>query len=61
MPDLIGRSVLEAKAALKAVGIEDVVTEPEDAAPDAVITGHSPLVGKTVFQTDNVVLTTKEK
>lgn len=61
MPDLAGRSVLEARAALKAVGIEDVVTEPEDAAADAVIESHSPLVGKTVFQTDKIILTTTKK
>ncbi len=61
MPDLVGRSVLEAKAALKAVGIEDVVTEPADAEPGSVITGHSPLVGKTVFQTDKIILTTTKQ
>jgi len=61
MPDLTGRSVLEARAALKAVGIDDVVTEPADAPADAKVTGHDPLVGKTVFQTDRVTLLTKKK
>jgi beta-lactam-binding protein with PASTA domain len=61
MPDLAGRTVIEAKAALKAVGIDDVVTEPADAAPDAKVVSHDPLVGKTVFQTDKVTLVTSKK
>jgi len=60
MPDLSGRSVLEARAALKAVGIDDVVTEPVDAPADAVVKSHTPLVGKTVFQTDKITLTTED-
>lgn len=60
MPDLSGRTVLEAKAALKAVGIEDVATEPADAPPDAKVISHDPLVGKTVFQTDHVTLQTDD-
>lgn len=61
MPDLSGRTVLEAKAALKAVGVDDVVTEPADAPPDAKVLSHTPLVGKTVFQTDKVTLLTGKK
>lgn len=61
MPDLSGRTVLEAKAALNAVGVDDVVTEPADAAQTAKVTGHDPLVGKTVFQTDRVTLFTGKK
>lgn len=60
MPSLTGRTVLEARAALRAVGVEDVVTEPDDAPSDAVVTGHDPLVGKTVFQTDRVTLITED-
>lgn len=61
MPDLAGITVLEARAALKAVGIDDVITEPADAPADAKVINHDPLVGKTVFQTDKVILTTKKK
>jgi len=60
MPDLSGRTVLEAKAALQAVGIEDVETVPADAPADAEVKSHTPLVGKTVFQTDKITLTTED-
>jgi len=59
MPDLTNRSLAEAKAALSRLGITDIVTEPPDATPDAAVTSQQPLVGKSVFQTDRVTLTTR--
>ncbi len=61
MPDLTGLTVLEAKAALQAVGIETVITVPEDAEPTAKVKSQSPLVSKTVFQTDKVTLSTESE
>lgn len=61
MPDLSGRTVLEAKAGLEALGITDVATEPADAPADAKVLSHTPLVGKTVFQNDKVTLITNAK
>lgn len=59
MPDLVSRTVLEAKAALKALGISDVTIQPAGAPDDAIIGNQEPLVGKTIFQKDKVTLTIK--
>jgi len=60
MPDLAGISLAEAKAALKRLGITDIKVSPDGATDKARVTGHDPLVGKTIFQTDRVTITARE-
>lgn len=59
MPELTGRTLAEAKAALSRLGITDITVQPPDAAADATILTQEPLVGKSIFQTDRVTLTTR--
>ncbi|MBX7245168.1 MAG: PASTA domain-containing protein [Candidatus Sumerlaeaceae bacterium] len=54
MPELTGKTVAEAKAALAKVGITDIEVNPADAAGQ--VTGQEPLVGKQVLQTQKVVI-----
>jgi len=58
MPAVTGRKVIEAKAILKALGIDDIDVEPSGAADDAEVTGQNPLIGKSIFQSDKVTLRT---
>jgi beta-lactam-binding protein with PASTA domain len=55
MPDLTGRSAQEARQMLARMGITDIVLDPPDATGGRVIS-QDPLVGKTVSQTQKVVL-----
>ena len=59
MPDLSGRTILEAKIALKALGIDNVSVDPTSAKDTDKVQSQTPLVGKTVFQTDQVTLLTR--
>lgn len=59
MPDLTGRTLLEAQTALKALGISDVTVSPANSPPDAIVREQIPLVGKTVFTRDKVTLTVR--
>jgi serine/threonine-protein kinase len=45
MPLVSGKSLAEARTVLSVAGITDIVTEPEDAAPNAVITSQEPPAG----------------
>jgi beta-lactam-binding protein with PASTA domain len=45
MPLVSGKSLAEAKTILSVAGITDIVTEPEDAAPNAVVTSQEPPAG----------------
>ncbi|MCX7717920.1 MAG: PASTA domain-containing protein [Candidatus Sumerlaeaceae bacterium] len=55
MPDLSGRSAEEARQMLARMGITDIVLDPPDATGGRVIS-QEPLVGKTVSQSQKVVL-----
>lgn len=55
MPDLTGRSVADAQAALSRLGVTNVSVDPPDSANGTVI-GHDPLVGKMMLQSQPVVL-----
>lgn len=61
MPDLSGKTVLEARAALSAVGIKDVEVQPANAADTEKVLSHAPLVGKTVYSRDKVTLITRPR
>lgn len=55
MPDLTGKPLSEAKAALEAIGVSDVQTDPPGVGKGKVVS-QEPLNGKIVHQTEHVVL-----
>ena len=55
MPDVTGRSVADARAALNALGVTNITTNPPNAMGNVV--SQQPLVGKLILQSQNVVLT----
>ena len=56
MPDVTGKSLADARAALAKVGITDIVTDPPGATAGSV-SAQDPLVGKLVLQSHRVILT----
>lgn len=56
MPEVTGVTVQEAQARLSRLGVSDVRVEPANVAADALVTGQDPLVGKTIFQSQQVIL-----
>lgn len=59
MPDVVGRTLVEAKAALNRLGITDIVTDPAKPADTDKVTEQDPLVGKLIVQSQHVLLTIK--
>lgn len=59
MPNVTGISFAEAKAALSRLGISDIATDPANIS-DGTVIGQDPLVGKTILQSDRVMLRLKK-